>query len=219
MSEIFSFPFNRLLRRKVAREAAILLYTSQEKEYKQAKERAANILGTSVLPTNREIAEELDRIADEREGLQRHDRLVRMRREALELMEALETFYPKLVGSVWRGTPYINSDIDITVFSSDVNQIFNRLQMKGFTISKVEFVTATRQGEKISSFHITVIFPSGDEAEIVVKDPEALHHEETCAIYGDRIKGLSIPELKKVLEKDPLQRFIPKKNFLVFSLI
>ncbi|RJS86281.1 tRNA adenylyltransferase, partial [Candidatus Bathyarchaeota archaeon] len=74
------------LRRRVAREAAFLIYTSQEKEYKQAKIRAAEILGARTLPSNREVAEELDAIAAELEGESRLERLIRMRREALEVM-------------------------------------------------------------------------------------------------------------------------------------
>ncbi|MEM3744938.1 MAG: tRNA adenylyltransferase, partial [Candidatus Bathyarchaeia archaeon] len=74
-----------LLRRKVAQEAAFLLYTMQEKEFKQAKEKAASALGLRVLPTNLEVAEELDRIADEYEGEERKNRLIRMREEALKI--------------------------------------------------------------------------------------------------------------------------------------
>ncbi|HDD70052.1 MAG TPA: tRNA adenylyltransferase, partial [Candidatus Bathyarchaeota archaeon] len=44
------------IRKKVAREAAALLYFKLEKEYKQAKIKAAETLGVNFLPTNREIA-------------------------------------------------------------------------------------------------------------------------------------------------------------------
>ncbi|MGD8507086.1 MAG: hypothetical protein PVF15_10545, partial [Candidatus Bathyarchaeota archaeon] len=56
------------LKKRVAREAALLLYTAQEKEYKQAKKRAAENLGARALPSNSEVARELDAIAEEREG-------------------------------------------------------------------------------------------------------------------------------------------------------
>ena len=113
----------KILRNRVAREAAFLLYTSQEKEYKQAKKRATETLGARVLPSNFEVAEELDRIAEEREGAQRKELLLRMRREAREIMTALEDFNPRLVGSVWRGTARQNIDIDILTFSQDPIQL------------------------------------------------------------------------------------------------
>ncbi|PVX24800.1 MAG: tRNA adenylyltransferase, partial [Candidatus Bathyarchaeum sp.] len=91
----------KMLRNRVAQEAALLLYTSQEKEYKQAKKRAAETLGARVLPSNHEVAEELHEIAEEREGTHRRERLLRMRKEAEEIMKALKEFNPRLVGSVW----------------------------------------------------------------------------------------------------------------------
>jgi len=69
----------KILRERVAREAALLLYSSQEKEFKQAKQRAAETLKTRNLPSNREVAEELDRIVEEREGATRKRLLLRMR--------------------------------------------------------------------------------------------------------------------------------------------
>ena len=62
---------SKFLRERVAHEAAQLLYTSQEKEYKQAKQRASKILGIRILPTNFEVANQLDKIAGEMEGTER----------------------------------------------------------------------------------------------------------------------------------------------------
>jgi hypothetical protein len=53
------------LRRKVAREAAVLLYSEAEKEYKQVKLRAAKTFGAHFLSSNLEVALELDRIVEE----------------------------------------------------------------------------------------------------------------------------------------------------------
>ena len=84
----------QILRRKVAREAASLLYSGIEKEYKQAKLKAARTLGVKFVPTNLEVAVELDRIAEEREGAERQERLIRMRKEALQLMSILRAYNP-----------------------------------------------------------------------------------------------------------------------------
>ena len=196
-------------RRKVAREAAVLLYTSQEKEYKQAKERAALNLCIRILPTNIEVARELDFIAEENEGHLRQERLIRMRKEALETMFALELFNPKLVGSVWRGTVNINSDIDIAVYSSNRDQVLRKIKEKGFNIVKTEVIFGPSQKNAKESFHITVMFPSGDKAEIVVRDTEDKNQRNKCEIYGDEIKGLNTRQLSKILKEDPLRRFVP----------
>jgi len=205
-----AFRDSQSLRRRVAREAAFLIYTSQEKEYKQAKLMAAEILGARTLPSNREIAEELDVIAAEQEGESRLERLLRMRKEALEIMQCLKPYNPKLIGSVWRGTIHKNSDIDIVVFSSNPREVVRKMQKKGFVISKVEEVIINKRGSKKSSFHVSVSLPSNDEVEIVIREPEEERKVERCEIYGDIIKGLNLDQLKRVLEDDPYKRFIPE---------
>ena len=202
---------NRLtgLRKQVAREAAILLYTSQEKEYKQAKKRAAKTLGVRVLPSNFEVAEELDKIAEEREGHSRGERLFQMRKEALQIMESLKDFNPRLVGSVWRGTVHQNSDIDILTFSQDQKAVLGQLQKNEYRITSSEWRSVTKRGKKESSFHIHLVLSSGYEAEVVIRDPEKMGRAERCEIYGNAVTGLSYPQLQKVLKENPLQKFVP----------
>jgi predicted nucleotidyltransferase len=202
---------NRLtrLRKRVAREAALLLYTSQEKEYKQAKKQAAKTLRVRLLPSNLEVVEELDKIAEEKEGSSRKELLLRMRKEALETMEVLKDFNPRLVGSVWRGTAHQNSDIDILTFSQDPNPVLDQLRKYGYRVTSSEWRSVTKRGKKESSFHIHLVLSSGDEAEIIVRDPEKLSRLERCEIYGDVVIGLSPPKLLKVLKERPLQKFVP----------
>jgi predicted nucleotidyltransferase len=199
----------KMLRNRVAQEAALLLYTSQEKEYKQAKKRAAETLGARVLPSNFEVAEELDRIAEEREGAQRVELILRMRKEAKEIMKALEEFCPRLVGSVWRGTARQNSDIDILAFSQDSIQVLGQLQKHSFEVERSEWISVTKEGRKDSSFHIHVVLHSGDEAEVVVRSIDYLGKPERCETYGDDKTGLNLKQLTKVLKDNPLQKFVP----------
>jgi predicted nucleotidyltransferase len=205
--ELFAYS----LRKKVAREAALLLYTMQEREFKQAKERAAKILGLRIMPTNLEVAEELDSIAEEYEGSERKERLIRMRKEALEIMESLREFNPRLIGSVWRGTANKNSDIDIVIFSQKRDFLMDILRGKGFKIARTELTPAIKNGSG-EALHIYISFPSGDEAEVVVKGLEDMQREERCEIYGDLKKGLGVDQLREVIEKNPLQRFLPEKR-------
>jgi predicted nucleotidyltransferase len=200
---------SKILRERVAREAAILLYTSQEKEYKQAKQRAAETLKTRILPSNLEIAEELDRIAEELEGEPRKKLLLRMRREAQQLMAALREFSPRLGGSVWRGTAHRNSDIDIVVYSQDHLLVLNQLKREDFKVECSEWSSVTKMGRNESSFHIQIILPSRDEAEVVVRSLNSLGRPKRCEIYGDVKKGLTLRELEKVFRKYPLQKFVP----------
>lgn len=199
------------LRKKVAREAALLLYTQQEREFKQAKEKAAKMLGSRFLPTNFEVAEELDLIADEFEGDERENRLTRMRKEALEIMEILADFQPRLIGSVWRGTVNKNSDIDIVVFSQNKEAVLEALAKRNLKVIGVETVPMAGDGCG-ETHHIFIELPSKDKVEVIVRKLEDINKEERCDIYGDLKRGLLIDQLREVLEKDPLKRFIPKRR-------
>jgi predicted nucleotidyltransferase len=196
------------IRRDVAREAATLLYFGVEKEYRQAKLRAAKTLGIHFLPSNLEVAMELDIIAEENEGAARLERLVKMRKEALSLMKMLEKFSPVLVGSVWRGTIYCESDIDIIAYHNEPHEILKLLEKK-FKILECGWMAVTKRGKPKKSFHIILELPSGEKAEITVRGVEELGIRETCEIYGDTISGLSIQELEKVLLENPIKRFVP----------
>ena len=211
-SRIIGEPLDRntsRLRAKVAREAAHLIYSGIEKEYKQAKLKASKTISSSFLPTNLEVAIELDKIADEKEGATRLERLVQMRKEALRFMYILRTYKPLLVGSVWRGTIHRSSDIDIFVYHDAPEDVLKALAEKGVKILQTEFVNVTKKGEKKGAFHIYVESSVGEKAEIKVCSLEEVCHKERCEIYGDEVVGLRIAELRRTLDKSPTQRFVP----------
>jgi predicted nucleotidyltransferase len=196
------------LRCKVAKEAATVLYFGAEKEYKQAKLKAAKTLGTHFLPTNREVAVELDKIAEAHEGLARKERLIQMRKEALEIMKILRAYGPILIGSVWRGTIRQGSDIDIAVYHDAPDEILNFLK-SGVKIAKTEWTTVTKRGKTEASFHIYVETSSKQKAEIVVRSPDEAGYRKKCEVFGDELKGLNVQELERVLKENPAQKFIP----------
>jgi predicted nucleotidyltransferase len=196
-------------KRRVAREAATLLYFGAEKEYKQAKDKAAQTLGTHFLPSNLEVALELDKIAEENEGDKRKARLIEMRQEALDVMRLLSAFCPVLIGSVWRGTIKMGSDIDIAVYADDPEEILSALKEGGFRIAKTAWTTVNKKGATLESFHIYAQTQAKHGLEIVVRACEEAGRKRRCETFGDELKGLSIKELEKVLETHPAQRFIP----------
>ena len=199
-------------RKKVAIEAANLLYYGVEKEYKQAKLKAAKTFGLHFMPTNLEIALEIDRIAEENEGAARQERLVRMRKEALRIMNMLKKYDPLLVGSVWRGTIHYDSDLDIIVHHEEPEEVLRAVEQTGLKIRRTEWVNVTKRGKKKGSFHIHTESPIKEQVEIIVHSPDEACLNEKCAIYGDEIVGLRLRELGKVLEETPTRRFIPPEK-------
>ena len=142
------------LKCRVAREAATLLYFGAEKEYKQAKEKAAETLGTHFLPSNLDVALELDKIAEENEGAKRKERLIQMRKEALKIMKLLDAFCPVLIGSVWRGTIRQGSDIDIAVYADEPEEVVKILKAEGVRVLKTARTTVNKRGLTLESFHV-----------------------------------------------------------------
>lgn len=126
------------LRARIAEEAARLMYREGVKQYFDAKNIAARrLLGHAGarrmhfrphdLPGNGEIREALLRLAARAEGPDRQGRLFAMRAVALEVMAALESFSPRLIGSVASGHIRRGSDIDLHVFADVEDALTARL--------------------------------------------------------------------------------------------
>lgn len=197
------------LRKRIAREAAHLIYYGIEKEYKQAKLKAALTFHSKFLPTNLEVAIELDKITEETEGTARQQHLIQMRKEASKLMQTLKQYKPLLVGSVWRGTVHHDSDIDIVAHHDEPMEIVDLLKRSNLRIIQTEKATITERGKRKVSFHIYVELPIREKAEIKVVPSSEVSLKERCDIYGDEIVGLSILELENILRENPTRRFVP----------
>jgi predicted nucleotidyltransferase len=200
-------------RREVAREAARLLYTGASEEYIHAKEQAARSLGFEVMPSNHEVAVELDLLTDEIEGKTRAELIIKIRGLALELMRVLLDFKPVLRGSVWRGTARRGSDIDIDVYSNAPNDVRKLLEDAGYAVSSSEEKVAVSGREMSRSTHIQVRLEDGIEGEVVVRPQEEYGLELRCEVYGDLKKGLRLPELEKLMNTDPLRKFVPGRRY------
>ncbi len=197
-------------RQRIAREAARLLYTGVSDEYKQAKEKALISLGSCVMPSNYEVAVELDILSDENEGEKRQNRIIRMREDALKAMNILSEFNPRLIGSVWRGTARRGSDIDVVVYSSRLKSVINSLTEAGYIPNGIREVPASVNRLPKRIHHITVGLNEYD-LEVVIRHPHEME-EERCEIYGDLKRGLKLKELEKVMKQDPLRKFVPRRR-------
>ena len=197
------------IRRRVAEEAARLIYNGTYREYKHAKEVAARNLGSSAVPSNYEVAVELDLLSDHLEGTDKQDRLVKLRENALVLMKLLKDHYPKLTGSVWRGTARKTSDIDINVYTSHPENIVHILEEEGYSLRSEE-TTAINGGRPIRSTHVYI---ESMGAEVVIRPLEEKDEIGRCETYGDTKKGLTLDELAHVLKNDPTRKFVPRRRY------
>ncbi len=200
-------------RREVAREAARLLYTGASEEYLHAKERAARSLGVETMPSNHEVAVELDLLADEIEGKTRAELIIKMRGFALGLMRVLSDVGPVQRGSVWRGTARKGSDIDIDVYSDDPVEVKRLLEDSGYSVTGFDEKVAVSGRVMSRSTHIQIRLEDDIEGEVVVRPAEEHGLEVRCEVYGDIKKGLRLPELEKLMNMDPLRKFVPRRRY------
>ncbi|MFA7479240.1 MAG: HD domain-containing protein [Vulcanimicrobiota bacterium] len=204
------FAIHAPVRHAVAVEAARLLYHREYKEYFQAKREAARRQGCKVLPTNHEIHHQLLLLAEVSEGSQRTVRLQGMRRAALEVMEALAEFKPRLIGSVWTGHIRRGSDIDINVYAPDPEVVLWSLEKQNF-FGQVEHVQAKQDGRVTEFIHVHLHHPRGHEVEITIYPPEQYLVHPTCSITGGPIARGSTAELRQLLlEEGPVEEFVPQ---------
>lgn len=108
------------MRQLVTQEAARIMAEEGINDFLVAKRKAAERLGapdTRNLPGNREIQDALIEHQRLFGGEERDALLRRLRQAALEAMEFLVRFQPRLVGSVLHGTATEHSDVNLHVFA------------------------------------------------------------------------------------------------------
>lgn len=113
-------------RAEVASEAARIIATEGQHNYHAAKKKAAERIGVSerlALPSNIEVKEALHSYQTLYGGVQHQDNLEKLRQTAVQVMQALDIFSPRLVGPVLDGTADEHSRIAIHVFSESTETI------------------------------------------------------------------------------------------------
>lgn len=192
------------LRKRIAFEAARLMYDRQESEYFTAKRKAARIVQRGDvkpkdLPSNREIREEIQSLARMFEGQGRLDDLREMRLAALRLMRLLRLFRPRLIGSVLTGHVRRGSDIDLHVFSDSAEAVAATLDQEGMSF-EIERKVVRKHGEERVFTHIHLLdrFP----IELTVYAENLSGFAFTSSITGKAIERASIAQLETFLRAE-----------------
>ncbi|MBT5019081.1 MAG: HD domain-containing protein [Planctomicrobium sp.] len=191
-------------RRQITFEAARLMYTRQETEYYRAKMKAGKKIcrgwvKPSLLPSNVEIRDEIQRFVSLYEGDKRFDNLRDMRLTAWRMMNLLKNFKPKLIGSTLTGFIRRGSDVDIHLFSSSVEAIANTLDELGLFFD-VEHKHVRKHGEEriYTHIHVHEKFPveltcyAADQAHVIFKS----------SITGNAIERANLSEFEQLLNRE-----------------
>jgi hypothetical protein len=192
------------MRRRIAWEAARLMYTREESEYFRAKMKAARRIFSgdpkpSDLPSNREIRDSVQAMARMHEGQRRAENLREMRLEALRMMRVLRAYRPRLIGSTLTGHVRRGSDIDLHIFSDGLEPVCAALEAEGVTY-EVERKRVRKQGHQRSYTHVHV--RDRFEFELTIYPSRMAHYVFKSSITGKAIERASIAELEQLLERE-----------------
>lgn len=119
---------------EVAQVAARLMAEEGVPGFAEAKSRAADQLGVhgrQVMPRNDEVEAEIRAYQALFQSEEQPAWLARMRRVALDVMDLLEPFAPRLVGSVLRGTAAREAEITLHLFAEPPEEIATFLYDRG----------------------------------------------------------------------------------------
>lgn len=191
----------QVLRLRAAERAAELMYFEGIKEYLRAKRKASRHVKMTLWPNNREIRDALDRLAEAHEGPARQERLLAMRRKALQVMEVLEDFEPRLIGSVLTGHIKMSSDIDLHAFADDHELVGNCLLEAGYDLC-FELIK-TRKGGEFRDFPHYYISEGVAMVEVSVYPLEDLKRPQKSSITHKRMERATTRKLAKLIAGMP----------------
>lgn len=137
MGRRHSGPAYAALRERLAQTAARLMIEGGIEDYGLAKRKAAEKLGVKdlgALPSNAQIAAS---VAERQRIFEPHvqqRRVEGLRRIALQVMDLLEPFHPRLVGPVLAGTATETSPIELHAFADSPESVAARLVEHGVVV-------------------------------------------------------------------------------------
>jgi hypothetical protein len=191
----------RQIRRDVAAEAAKIMATEAQRNFKTAKQKAAARIGVSsrlALPSNREIETAL-RAYQGFFGGERHDhQIATLRETAILVMQALEPFNPRLVGPVLDGTADQYSRVSLHLFSDPIDEVILELKQRGISYRQEERVIRWHDGSH-RRLPLLVTEAQGIPVELILFSCKDLRQAPPCPIDGHPQKRAPIAEVECLL--------------------
>ena len=193
----------RQTRLEVAAEAARIIATEGQHNYHAAKKKAAERIGISerlALPSNVEVKDALRQYQDLYGGQAHRENLESMRRTAINAMQLLEKFSPRLVGTVLDGTADEHSRIALHVFADSVESVVMFFLERGAAFTQEQRQIRWFSGEH-RSVPLVVSELEGRVIELVVFEPVHLRQAPPSPIDGKPQHRAALPEVEFLLSQ------------------
>ena len=189
------------IRLEVAAEAARIISTEGQHNYHAAKKKAAERIGVSerlALPSNIEVKEALHRYQGLYGGSEHVENLEYLRQTAIEVMQMLDPFNPRLVGPVLDGTANRHSRIALHVFADSTESV-----IVFFLEHSQPFSEEQRQIRWHDGSHRTVpliVFElNGASIELTIFEPVHLRQAPPSPIDGKPQRRATLAETECLL--------------------
>lgn len=193
------------IRTEVAQVAARLMAEEGIHDFGEAKARAAanlGVRGRSSLPRNDEIEAELRSYqalfqADE------HPRwLARKRRIALQIMQLLEDFQPRLAGAVLRGTAARDTEISLHLFVDPPERVATFLYDRHIPW-RLDGWEARFGGNRVFELPMYRINPEGQPVRLIVFPEGAPREAPRSPVDGRPMARAAAAEVAELLKREP----------------
>lgn len=189
-------------RQVLAQEAARIIVNHGVRDYRVAKQKAAERLGVSArgaLPGNPEIeaavAEHLQLFG----GDDHADRLRLMRVAALSAMELLADFSPRLVGPVLAGTADENSSVNLHVFSDSPEAVALELEQIGISYRPYERRLKSRRNQ-VETYSGFEFHHNHSQIQATVFPVDGIRQAPMSPVTGKPMKRVDAAAVQEMLE-------------------
>jgi hypothetical protein len=189
-------------RQVLAQEAARIIVDHGIRDYRVAKQKAAERLGAGArgsLPGNAEIEAAVANHLQLFGGESHDDRLRLMRVAALSAMELLATFTPRLVGPVLSGTADENSAVNLHVFADSPEMVAMELADMGVNYKPYERRLKSRR-DQFDTFAGFEFHHSNNAIQATVFPVDGIRQAPMSPIDGKPMRRVDSDGVQDLLE-------------------
>jgi hypothetical protein len=192
------------LRKALAQEAARIMSEQGIDDYGLAKRKAAERLGASdiaVLPKNIEIEEALAAHQRLFEAHTHTSELSGLRRIALQAMQLLKRFDPRLVGPVLSGTASAHSDVNLHLFAEGAEPVALHLMEQGIP-HRIAERRLRYEPNRLVAYPV-IRFVAGDQPiDAVVFPVDGIRQSPASPVDGRPMRRADAAEVESLLRED-----------------
>lgn len=190
------------MRQLVAQETARIIVNQGLRDYRIAKQKAAEKLGMSrygALPSNEEIEQAVSShlLLFGRES--HNNFLNHARQVAQSIMLSLAPFDPRLAGPVLTGTADANCPIELHLFSDSPERVAAHLTDHGLNHKLFERRMKTRR-DQFGAFAGFAFMCDGVATEATVFPRNGIRQAPMCPINGKPMRRADIKAVKSLIE-------------------